>query len=106
MLDRLLHLHEFVEGPRLELAVERLSNGLGFVFEDVWLRRVGRRLECEAVNLLPNGQLTGLVARELIQHAQAVVERLIAGSPTFAATVETWEVRYSVIEDYGMGTAT
>jgi len=83
-----------------------LSNGLGFVFEDVWLRRVGRRLECEAVNLLPNGQLTGLVARELIQHAQAVVERLIAGSPTFAATVETWEVRYSVIEDYGMGTAT
>ena len=38
VVERMLHLYELGPGPRFDLAIEQLQEGLGFVFNDVWFR--------------------------------------------------------------------
>ena len=105
MIERILQLHELVDGTRLDLAVEQMATGAGFVFEAVWFRRNGQKLYCEAVLPLRNRELTPQAASELIRHAQACFQKLRTGSPSFEVAAKNLDVHYSVIDDYGMGTA-
>ena len=80
VIERLLHLHEVVPGPRFDLAIEQLQNGRGFVFNDVWFRKDGTTLNVEAVAF--NGDVTQEGATALINHAQATFARARAASTT------------------------
>lgn len=101
-IDRLLHLHELVPGPRFDLAIEQLREGLGFVFNDVWFRREATTLNVEA--LAPGADVTEEAAAALIDHAQATFAGARAASPVFDRTVAGMTTSFAVVDDHGMGT--
>ncbi len=94
-----------LNGQRFELALEQLANGLGFVFDEVWFRRDGNVLWCEAISPYWEVEHTDAGLRELIDHARSRFEVLRTSSEVFKMLVSVFEVKFSVIADHGTGTA-
>jgi len=93
-------------GPRFEIALDQLECGLGFEFQGVWFRRDHDQLKCEAVSPVSRESLTELAAMALIGHARSLFDELRVTSNRFRSATDALTVEFSVIEDYGMGTAT
>ena len=102
VLERLLRLHDLIPGSRLDLAIEQLQGGLGFVFDDVWFRKDATMLHVEALSSVK--EVTQEVADQLIRHAQGSFERLRAASMSFDKLATGLKTSFAVIDDYGMGT--
>ena len=96
----IIHIDD-LSGPRFELALDQLEIGLGFEFQDVWIRTEHDALSCEAVSPTSPTE-AGAVA--LIEHAKVVFKRLQTSSARFKSFTEKQTVKFRVIVDYGMGT--
>jgi hypothetical protein len=86
----------------MDVAIDQLGAGLGFVFEAVWFRRDGGVLRCEAMNPL-GARLREAQALELIHAARDTLERLVSASTAFGAAVAHLTPEFAVIDDYGTG---
>jgi hypothetical protein len=102
VLERLLRLHDLIPGSRLDLAIEQLQGGVGFVFDDVWFRKDATTLNVEA--LASVSEVTQEIADQLIRHGRESLERVRAASPNFDKLAGGLTTSFAVIDDYGMGT--
>jgi hypothetical protein len=103
MLEKLPHVQEPAAGLRLDLAVEQLATGLGFVFEDVWSRKDGEKLQIEAVAPGSSRIVSETEASELMRITESALERVKAVDAKFAALITRLQPQYCVIDDNGMG---
>jgi hypothetical protein len=91
-------------GPRFELALDQLRDGLGFRFNDVWFRLDGpATLCCEAVD---HGSLrpTDAAVRAHIARAKSSFATLCEASRLLNDIAERRALRFAVIQDLGNGT--
>lgn len=98
-----IHINEPI-GARFDLALDQLENGLGFVYQGVWIRKEHGVLSCEAVSTSAES-LTETAASAVIEHARSLFDRLRVSSSRFNSLTHGLKTRFCVIEDYGMGTA-
>ena len=99
-----IQINELI-GVRFDLALDQLENGLGFEYQDVWMRKEHGVLSCEAVSPTSAESLTETAASALIEHARSQFDKLRVFSSRFNSLTHDLKIRFCVIEDYGMGTA-
>ncbi len=97
-----IHINEPPLGVRFDLALDQLENGLGFVYQDVWIRKEYGVLRCEAVSPTSAESLTEAAATALIEHARSQFDRLRVSSSRFNSLTHDMKARFCVIEGYGM----
>ena len=99
-----IHINEPL-GERFDLALDQLENGLGFEYQNVWIRKVHGVLSFEVVSPTSAESLTELQANALIEHARSLLDTLRVSSSRFNSLTHDLKMRFCVIEDYGTGTA-
>ncbi len=102
-MKNVIHINEPL-GVRFDLALDQLENGLGFEYQNVWIRKEHGVLSCEAVSPTSAESLTETAASALIEHARSLVDRLRLSSSRFNSLTHDLKMRLCVIEDYGTGT--
>ena len=92
------------QGPRFELALERLRDGDAFSFDGVsfWLAQDGC-LEVSVVSSWRIENTTEQTALVDVKRAMKLVGDLVAKSSSFAAIAKAHPQRFTLIHDYGTG---
>lgn len=85
--------------PRLEIAVEQMVSGSGFLYEGVWFHRQGDVLRCDAVSPWHSAGLHDAEARSLLSSAAGVLQSLCAVSPVFADAIGSLTPWFGVVDD-------
>lgn len=93
-----------VEGPRFELALDRLRAGHAFEFQDVAFQ-IGAdgALTCVVDSSWDSDNVTASTATADLEGAVPALAHLVEFSPSFAAIVGSKPVRWELVEDDGMG---
>jgi len=92
------------DGPRFELALERLRAGHGFALNDVSFCLVDKNLLVNVKTAWLIENLTEQRAMDELARGQKVYETLLKDSPAFSTVVENLEPSFVLISDYGNGT--
>jgi len=95
---------ESADDSRFATGIQLLCEGGGFRINTVEFVVVDRTLSCSAVSQWQHENLTDDRALAELRRAQQTYEMLVAQSDAYSRAVDGMPVRYSVIENYGMGT--
>lgn len=99
-----LHLHDLLSPPRVQLAAEQLTSGMGVVYGDAWFLYESGRLWCQAIHQGHHDAApTTTAALSRIAETRDALERLRAAHPTIESLAQHVPVSYAVVEDYGQG---
>lgn len=92
------------DGPRWELALERMNSGHAIRVGMVEFRRVDpATVEAAVVSSWWHDNVSRSRASEELYAARAATEDLLAGNPDFATAVGTSELDYVLVIDYEIG---
>jgi hypothetical protein len=95
---------EAIEGPRFELAIERLTSGRAFEFQDVAFRiDDDGSLVCIVDSSWRIDNISVETATKDLEEGRGALEYLLGAAPAFSSAVRGRPVRYELIEDYGNG---
>ena len=103
-----MNLHVLnTEGPRFELALERLVEGYAFDYRNVTFgfssSRHGSILEILVRTSLPIQAVTRETALEDLQFGEYALKELTSKSMKFAKLVKDYDLRFVLIHDYQTG---
>jgi hypothetical protein len=101
-----MKVHE-LNNNRFEVALELFEEGQSFNFSDVdfYLDKENKILEVRILTNWELGNLTEQIALDEIQNGEKVLNYLLSQSLQFGEIVQNYQPRFSLIQDYGNGTA-
>jgi hypothetical protein len=92
------------DSPRMEVALDLLSEGAGFYYRGVWFHREDARLRCDAAVAYGGGiGLSEAKALRAVDQARETLAELKSRSQEFAAAVASLSPQFAVIDDYEIG---
>jgi hypothetical protein len=97
---------ESLNSKRFEIALEQLRSGDEFQFDGVsfWADTENSKLNISTTSNWRAENLDDAKALSEIRRAESIFKYLLESSEEFAEAVANLEPRFSVYDDYGMGT--